>query len=55
MDVEVQAVMTLTGYFMWPVWVRAHARTKKARKEMASLKNTDNIITHKASMTNLIR
>lgn len=35
MDVEVQAVMTLTGYFMWPVWVRAHARTKKARKEMA--------------------
>lgn len=34
-DVEVQAVLTLTGYFMWPVWVRAHARTKKARKEMA--------------------
>ena len=34
-DVEVQAVMTLTGYFMWPVWVRAHARSKKARKQMA--------------------
>lgn len=35
-DVEVQAVMTLTGYFMWPVWVRAHARSRKARKEMAA-------------------
>jgi AcrR family transcriptional regulator len=35
-DVEVQAVMTLTGYFMWPVWVRAHARSKKARKQMAA-------------------
>jgi AcrR family transcriptional regulator len=34
-DVEVQSVMILTGYFMWPVWVRAHARSKKARKEMA--------------------
>lgn len=34
-DVEVQAVMTLTGYFMWPVWVRAHARSKKARRDMA--------------------
>ncbi|WP_165954232.1 TetR/AcrR family transcriptional regulator [Seongchinamella unica] len=35
-DVEVQSVMTLTGYFMWPVWVRAHARGKRARKEMAA-------------------
>lgn len=35
MDVEVQAVLMLTGYFLWPVWVRAHARSKKARKQMA--------------------
>lgn len=35
MDVEVQSVLMLTGYFMWPVWVRAHARSKRARKEMA--------------------
>ncbi len=35
MDVEVLAVIMLTGYFLWPVWVRAHARSKKARKEMA--------------------
>jgi len=35
MDVEVQAVISLTGYFLWPVWVRAHARSKKARKQMA--------------------
>lgn len=34
-DVEVQAVQTLTGYFIWPVWVRAHAKSKKARKQMA--------------------
>lgn len=36
MDVEVLAVLMLTGYFLWPVWVRAHARGKKARKEMAA-------------------
>ncbi|NND69937.1 MAG: TetR/AcrR family transcriptional regulator [Halioglobus sp.] len=36
MDVEVLAVLMLTGYFLWPVWVRAHARSKKARKEMAA-------------------
>jgi hypothetical protein len=35
MDVEVLAVMMLTGYFLWPVWVRSHARSKKARKQMA--------------------
>lgn len=35
MDVEVLAVLMLTGYFLWPVWVRSHAKTKKARREMA--------------------
>lgn len=35
MDVEVLAVMMLTGYFLWPVWVRSHARGKKARRQMA--------------------
>lgn len=34
-DVEVLAVMMLTGYFLWPVWVRSHARSKKARRQMA--------------------
>jgi AcrR family transcriptional regulator len=35
MDVEVLAVLMLTGYFLWPVWVRSHAKSKKARKLMA--------------------
>lgn len=35
MDVEVLAVLMLTGYFLWPVWVRSHASSKKARKHMA--------------------
>ena len=35
MDVEVLAVIMLTSYFMWPVWVGAHAKGKKARKIMA--------------------
>jgi hypothetical protein len=35
MDTEVLAVLMLTGYFLWPVWVRAHARSKSARKVMA--------------------
>ena len=35
LDVEVLAVLMLTGYFLWPVWVRAHAKSKKARKQMA--------------------
>lgn len=35
MDTEVLAVLMLTGYFMWPVWVRAHARGRKARRQMA--------------------
>lgn len=36
MDVEVLAVIMLTGYFLWPVWVKAHARGKKARRRMAA-------------------
>lgn len=35
MDIEVLAVLMLTGYFLWPVWVRAHAKSRKARKQMA--------------------
>lgn len=35
MDVEVLAVIMLTGYFLWPVWVGSHAKTKKGRKQMA--------------------
>lgn len=34
-DTEVLAVLMLTGYFLWPVWVRAHAKSKKERKQMA--------------------
>lgn len=35
MDSEVLSVLMLTGYFLWPVWVRSHAKTKKERKVMA--------------------
>ena len=35
LDTEVLAVLMLTGYFMWPVWVRSHAKSKKERKQMA--------------------
>jgi AcrR family transcriptional regulator len=35
MDTEALSVLMLTGYFLWPVWVRAHAKSKKARKQMA--------------------
>ncbi len=35
MDTEVQAVFMLAGYFLWPVWVRSHASSKKERKAMA--------------------
>jgi len=34
-DVTALAVMMLTGYFLWPVWVGAHAKTKKAKMKMA--------------------
>ncbi len=35
MDTEVLSVLMLTGYFLWPVWASAHAKSKKARKQMA--------------------
>jgi AcrR family transcriptional regulator len=35
MDTEVLAVLMLTGYFLWPVWVRSHASSKRERKVMA--------------------
>lgn len=34
-DVEVLSVMMLAGYFVWPLWVDAHARNKQQRREMA--------------------
>jgi len=34
-DAEVLSVMLLAGYFLWPVWVRARARTKKERQAMS--------------------
>lgn len=34
-DTEVVSVLFLAGAFMWPVWVRGHARSAKERKEMA--------------------
>jgi AcrR family transcriptional regulator len=33
-DVEVVTVLLLSGAFIWPVWVRAHARTAKERQQM---------------------
>ncbi|NND69936.1 MAG: TetR/AcrR family transcriptional regulator, partial [Halioglobus sp.] len=34
-DAEVLSVLMLAGYFLWPVWVRSKARTKKERNAMA--------------------
>ncbi|TXS95800.1 TetR/AcrR family transcriptional regulator [Parahaliea maris] len=34
-DVQALAVLMLTGYFLWPVWVESHAKSKKARQKMA--------------------
>lgn len=34
-DAEALSVMMLGGYFLWPVWVRARARTKTEREVMA--------------------
>ncbi len=34
-DAEALSVMMVGGYFLWPLWVRAHARTKKDRETMA--------------------
>lgn len=33
-DAEALSVLMLAGYFLWPVWVRAKARSKKERQEM---------------------
>jgi AcrR family transcriptional regulator len=33
-DVEVLSVLLISGAFIWPVWVRAHARTAKEREQM---------------------
>lgn len=35
-DVEALSVLMLAGYFLWPVWVDAHAKTKRQRSVMAS-------------------
>lgn len=34
-DVEALSVLMLAGYFLWPVWVDAHAKTKQQRRKMA--------------------
>lgn len=34
-DVEALSVLMLAGYFLWPVWVQAHAHTKKEQQAMA--------------------
>lgn len=34
-DAEALSVLLLAGCFLWPVWVSAHAHTKKARKRLA--------------------
>ncbi len=34
-DIEAHAVMLLSGFFMWPIWVGGQARTKKERTEKA--------------------
>ncbi|MEE2731998.1 TetR/AcrR family transcriptional regulator [Ketobacter sp.] len=34
-DVEALAVLMLSGFFLWPVWVDSHAKSKKMRKQMA--------------------
>ncbi len=34
-DAEVLSVLMLAGYFLWPVWVRSKAKTKKERDAMA--------------------
>lgn len=34
-DIEALAVLMLSGFFLWPVWVGSHAKTKKMRFQMA--------------------
>lgn len=33
-DAEALSVLMLAGYFLWPVWVDSHAKTKKERENM---------------------
>lgn len=33
-DSEALSVLMLAGYFLWPVWVDSHAKTKKERENM---------------------
>ncbi|WP_372749022.1 TetR/AcrR family transcriptional regulator [Litorivivens sp.] len=33
-DPEALSVLMLAGYFLWPVWVDSHAKTKKERENM---------------------
>lgn len=35
-DAEALSVLMLAGYFLWPVWVDSHARSKKDREKMAT-------------------
>ena len=34
-DIEALAVLMLSGFLLWPVWVDSHAKTKKMKKQMA--------------------
>ena len=34
-DVEVMSVINLAGFFMWPIWARAHAEDETARAGLA--------------------
>lgn len=34
-DTEMASIITLAGFFLWPVWARAHTRTAKERLAMA--------------------
>ncbi|NKF23826.1 TetR/AcrR family transcriptional regulator [Solimonas marina] len=34
-DIDVHTVLMIVSAFLWPVWVRAHARSAKDREEMA--------------------
>lgn len=34
-DTEALAVLMLSGFFLWPVWVGSHAKTKKNKLQMA--------------------
>lgn len=34
-DVEVWSIISLAGYFLWPVWARAHSQSEEERKAQA--------------------